>query len=221
MTEGPVVLPRRRRWRRRQLVGGAVTLLVAALLVGYVFVANVYMPLTQGSSAGPDSLAAGSLFVRSVQDPFGRGTMWEYCGVANARFAWFVSLRNDGPFPVTVLGGDPGPAKDRAGDAWAGLALIELAAGRIPTPRDTPLMTHEISDPRTAPLLAPTTIAPDDELEVWARFDAGNAPVEGLEWTQSLWIRYAVLGIDRTAEVALRDGIGITDACATPSPTGP
>jgi len=77
MAQDSLIRPPRRRWRYRQLVGVAVTLLAAVLVVGYLFLANVYMPLTQGSSAGPDSTAAGSLFVRSVEDPFGRGTM---CG---------------------------------------------------------------------------------------------------------------------------------------------
>lgn len=173
------------------------------------------MPLVAGSAVGPDASVPESLFLRfedaSVQDE--RGT-WVYCGKPNGRFASYVTLRNDGPLPLTVLGaGEPA----RPADA-NGFRLTDLAAYRLPMPADTPVLSHQAYDPWAAPVLAPTTLEPGAELEAWARFAIGDlAHVEAGAgvFHEGIGIRYSVLGIARSAEVTMRDDVGIErQACA-------
>ena len=143
--------------------------------------------------------------------------MYAYCSVPNGRFAWFVTIENDGPLPVTVIGGDPGRTGDR-GDEHEQL----LAGG----PRDVQAAGtsgHSTPEPRPdGPAqrtgLAPTTFGPGNFVEVWARYQMGNMPLmSGARMSsRSMWIRYSVLGVARTAEVPLRDGVATQGDCTSP-----
>jgi hypothetical protein len=216
---GPVLASRRRRpWA---VIGVAFVALI--LTAGTVFLTNVYMPLEEGSSVGPDQSVAGSLFERSIDDPFGSGSMWLYCGRPNGRFAWYITLRNTGPLPVTVLGGDSGPIPIPVMEQGNSFWLVDLAAGRLSTPTDTPIEMHGFTNPRTAPVLSPTVIAPGRELEVWARYAIGGLVVDnagGRSYQRSLRVRYSILGIERIVDVPLHDGVAIESPPCSASATG-
>jgi hypothetical protein len=171
------------------LLGIAV---VVALAAGFLTLRYLYMPLGQGSSVGPGP----TMFVRSVEA--GGGSVWDYCFRPDATFAWHVSLRNNGPLPITLLGGAQSLTSNSSQEAFI---LRDLATYRLS-------QTGGPSDPANASVLPPTTLAPGGELEVWARYTTGsmlpNATVES-----TIWVRFSTLGIERTAEVPLRDGIGI------------
>lgn len=205
---------RRIGWRKIAVV------LATALVVGYaatgLFVTTLYLPLTEGSSVGSDQETPGSLFVTSISSPMESGSLWTWCFTPGANFAWFASLRNTGPLPVTIFGAGLPAHPD-------GFDQVDFAQARVATPADTPTYTHAmISNAATAPVLQPTTLAPGDELEVWARFKMGDGPEgQGVTvWKQSLSVHYSVLGFERTADVPFRDGVGI-DGAPCPSPSWP
>jgi hypothetical protein len=178
------------------LLGVAV---VVALAGGFLTLRYVYMPLGQGSSVGPGP----TMFVRSIEA--GGGKVWDYCFRPDATFAWHVSLRNNGPLPITLLGGGQSLTSDSTREAFI---LRDLATYRL-------VQTGGPSDPASAPVLPPTTLAPGGEVEVWARYTAGSMlPNPTVEST--IRVRFSTLGIERTAEVPLRDGVGI-DGTACPS----
>lgn len=201
--------------RRRTMVRFVAVLVIAAGGTAAV-VATAYMPLTYGSITGPDSNTPDSLFLRTQAPQASRDlATWLYCARPNGRFAWLVSLRNDGPLPVTLLGAGDDPSADLGGPDGYGFRLVGLGAYRSPTPTDTPLSSHQASDPRSVPALSPTAIAPGDEFEVWARFQIGGrvALDNGASMSMpELPIRYSVLGITRTARVPVSDAVGITQA---------
>jgi hypothetical protein len=201
--------------RFRLLVLEAVAVLVMVLAGGYLFLANTYMPLTEGSGSGPDSGIPGSLFARATEDPSGGRTQFVYCSRANSRIDWFITLVNNGPLPVTILGGDPGPDRGTSVTDGNGFSLVDLAVYRQALPADTPAMSHDRTDPRTAPSMPATTVAQGDELEVWARFQTGSLELPSSTGAakSSIWVRYSVLGVVRTAEVPLRDGIAVEGGC--------
>jgi hypothetical protein len=201
--------------RFRLLAIAAVAVLLIVLAAGYLFLANAYMPLAEGGGAGPDSGIPGSLFARSVADPFGTGTQFVYCSESSSRIDWFITLMNNGPLPVTVLGGDPGPGRVTPVTDANDFSLVDLAIYRQALPADTPPASHDRTDPRTAPAMPATTIASGDQLEVWARFQTGSLqlPSSTSMSVRSVWVRYSVLGVVRTAEVPLRDGIRVEGGC--------
>ena len=213
-TKIPAQPPRFRR-RFRLLAVAAVAALVVVLAGGYLFLANAYMPLAEGSGSGPDSGIPGSLFARSATDPFGSGTQFVFCSKPSSRIDWNVALINNGPLPVTLLGGDPGPGRVTSDTSVNGFSLVDLAIYRQALPADTPAMSHDRTDPRTAPAMSATTIASGDQLEVWARFQTGSLQLQrdSSMSVRSVWVRYSVLGVVRTAEVPLRDGIAVEGGC--------
>jgi hypothetical protein len=143
------------------------------------------------------------MFVRSIEA--GDGVVWDYCFRPDATFAWHISLRNNGPLPTTLLGGAQNPKSSSSQEAFA---LRDLATYRVS-------QAGGPSDPANASVLPPTTLAPGGEVEVWARDTTGSMlPSPTAEWT--IWVRFSTLGIERTAEVPLRDGIGI-EGSACPS----
>jgi hypothetical protein len=212
---GAQPLPVRRRFRLVALE--AALLLVMGSLGGYLFLANNYMPLAEGSGSGPDSGIPGSLFARATDQSGGR-TQFVYCSKPNSRIDWYITLVNNGPVVVTVLGGDPGPGRVPADANGNGFSLVDLAIYRQALPADTPAMSHDRTDPRTAPAMPATTLAQGGELEVWARFQTGGLelPSSTGETMSTIWVRYSVLGVTRTAEVPLRDSIDVEGGC-TPS----
>lgn len=203
------------RRRLRLLAIAAVAVLVIVLAAGYLFLANAYMPLAEGSGSGSDTGIPGSLYARSVDDPFGSGTQFVYCSKPSSRIDWNVALINNGPLPVTILGGDPGPGRVTSDTNVNGFSLVDLAIYRQALPADTPPYSHDRTDPRKAPAMSATTIASGDELEVWARFQTGSLQLQdGASMSlRSVWVRYSVLGVVRTAEVPLRDGVAVEGGC--------
>jgi len=163
-------------------------------------------PWSQGGSSGP---ANDPRFSHSVSDPFGSGTAYVYCYAPDSTLTWYVSLRNNGPVPVTLMGVVPAAPDMFVGGNATG--LVEIAAARQALPIGTPIISHDYTDPRTEPSLAPTIVQPDDEIDLWARYRTGSADLpEGSGMTiRSLDVRYSVFGIERSRRVDLRDGIQI------------
>jgi hypothetical protein len=207
--------PLRSRQRFRLIALATVAMLVVVLAGGYLFLANAYMPIAEGGGSGPDSGVPGSLFARSVADPFSAGTQFVYCSEPSSRIDWFMTLMNNGPLPVTILGGDPGPGRVTTDTNVNGFSLVDLARYRQALPADTPAYSHDRTDPRTAPAMPPTTLASEDQLEVWARFQTGTLQLQSDSTmsVRSVWVRYSVLGVVRTAEVPLRDGVAVAGGC--------
>ena len=206
-TSAPAIGDRK---RGPKFLVGFLGVALIALIAGIVVLGNVYMPITEGSGSGPDNTPS-SRFARSDADPFGTGTMFVYCSAPDTTFAWFISLRNNGPLPLTVLAGEHGPYWIPQWAEGNGFWLVDLAGFRDPAPATTPIQSHGWTDPVTAPTLTPTTLNPGDEVEVWARFRTGRLSrgAGTFQWIRSIWVRYSVLGIERTAEVPLRDGVGL------------
>lgn len=211
MGEVAQAMPPARRFRWRRTVGLIAGLVLCALVVSGLYLDNVYMPLTEGSFVGPDIDTPGSLFVADVSNPMDQGALWTWCFTPGRTFAWHVSLRNEGPLPVTILGSGSGSPSV--------FVQTDFAVAREVLPDTTPTDTHEIiENSATAPVLPPTTLAPNDELELWARFRMGDEP-EGSDttaWKQSLSVRYSVLGLERMVDVPFRDGVGIDGAPCPP-----
>jgi hypothetical protein len=196
---------------RRGVLNLGLVLAIGAI-AAYGVVAIVYMPLTQGSSSG-DTTFAGDRFLRLETDPFGSGSLWVYCPTPPGDFAWMVSVRNDGPLPITLLGLGDGPVA--LGNGEDGPGIRDLAAYRVAEPLDTPLTSHGTRDPRKAPTLAPIDIAAGAEFEVWVRWWTGAVPwADGTgRVTRSIPLRYRILGIERSADVTMRDGVGFVAPC--------
>lgn len=197
---------------RRGVINTALVLAIA-VIAGYGLLDTVYMPLEQGSSTGTDGGFPDSRYLRSETDPFGSGSLYLYCGKPPGDFAWMVSLRNNGPLPITVLGlGDGRLALADQRDKGE-FGIHDLAPYRAAEPTGTPLTSHDLRDPRKAPTLGPVDLASNDEFEVWVRYATGGPSPEGTLVTRSIPVRYRILGIERSAEVPLRDGVGVTTPC--------
>jgi hypothetical protein len=138
-----------------------------------------------------------------------------FCSKPSSRIDWNVALINNGPLPVTILGGDPGPGRVTSDTNVNGFSLVDLAIYRQALPADTPPFSHYRTDPLTAPAMSATTIASGDQLEVWARFETGSLQLQdgASMLVRTIWVRYSVLGVVRTAEVPLRDGIAVEGGC--------
>jgi hypothetical protein len=211
---GKEELRRKRGWLKWIL---AAVALVGVIAVGStcLYFANAYMPL-QVTGDGPD-MTAGGLFVRSANGEFGDPRTLVYCSTANGRFAVALLIINTGSFPVTILGGDPGPGGPVTDHTNVnGFALLDLADHRSQPGN----LMSEATDPRTATPLAPTTLSPGRELDVWARFQMGAQVLYGDSsvFTHNIWIRYSTFGITRTAGLPLGDGIAVTGNCANTTP---
>jgi hypothetical protein len=189
--------------------------LAIGVIAGYGLLAVVYLPLEQGSSSGPDTNVPGSRYLRTESDPFGSGSLYVYCGKPAGDFAWMVSLRNDGPVTITLLGLGDGPLALADQVLEDGFGIHDLAPYRAAEPTDTPLTSHDARDPRKAPALRPVEIAPGDEFEVWVRWSTGSTLLaEGsLLTSRSIPVRYRILGVERSAQVPLRDGVGVEAPC--------
>ena len=191
-----------------------VLVTLAVLSGGGLVLATTYEPLEEGSWTGADSIAPPSLFMRIDQDPFGSGAMWVYCYTPNGRFAWGTTLRNAGPLPVTILGGDPGPL--------GGVDLSRTNSFRLVDFALAPTQPPGTADPGHLPTLTPVTLQSGDEVSIWARFEDGGLATQSgaTSFVRSLWVRYSVLGVERAAEVSLRNGVGVEStgaSCPAPS----
>jgi hypothetical protein len=185
-------------------------LAIASIAATYLYFANFYMPL-QVVGGGPDS-SAGSRFVRIANGEFGTAQTLVYCSAANGRFAVSLSIVNTGSFPITILGGDPGPGGPATDHTNVnGFALADLAAYRSQLGDGASAPT----DPSTAAPIATTTLDPSHELDVWARFETGPQPLQANSsmTAASIWIRYSTFGIARTAELPIYDQIAVTGDC--------
>lgn len=184
----------------RILVSSVALGLIVVLIGGYVVLANAYMPLAEGNSVGPGP----THFLRSEQDPFSGDALWLYCYQPDSAFAWYVTVANSGPLPVTVRGAGTGPVPVVQLHDGNTFALVDLASYRAHT-------YEPPSDPATAPALAPVVLAPGAQIELWARYRTGGHDLQtgARASTRSIPIRYSVMGIERTADVPLRDGVGV------------
>ncbi len=198
------IQPMARSWRRIAI--GVVVVFVAVVVAIALTLETVYMPLVEGSSVGPDSSTPNSLFVQSISSPMDPGALFTYCFKPGAAYAWLISLANPGPLPVTILGsGQAGPAG----------FFIPVDFALVDGPSGSPL-----TDAQAAPVLPPTILDPGAEINLWARYRMGDGPIGagGITWTQNVAVRYSVLGLERTATVVFRDGLGIVGPPCTNAP---
>jgi hypothetical protein len=214
MSFEPGIGDRQRSGRGRRIFDSIVGLLliaVAAAVAGYVLLATAYMPLTaQGVTA---DLTPHSLWVRTEnggQDPSRPdGLTYEYCGQADGRFALELTIKNNGWLPVTIDGADPGPGGPVNSPTNNTFALVDFAAvapgsGDLDGP-----------DPLKASALGPVSLGSGESIEVWARYQIASHPLGGnrLDWTSTIWIRYSVLGVSRTAQTPLGGAVAILGNC--------
>jgi hypothetical protein len=220
MDDGNIALAPAKRARRRWIkwvVAIAVAVPVAALASGYLFIANAYMPLQQ-IGGGPDTSIPG-LFLRTDPDHPSEGQTGTfgptlvYCSVPSSRFATFMTLTDTGQLPVTILGGDPGPDAPATMDG-DGFFLVDFASYRQPLPTDR--ANWPPTDPLTAPVLPAVTIAQNQTIDVWARYRTlGSAMPSGSSGRRTtVWVRYSVLGVVRTAEMPLYQDVQVEGGCA-------
>ncbi|MFN8622199.1 MAG: hypothetical protein U0869_15820 [Chloroflexota bacterium] len=181
----------------------SVAVVVGLVLVGGWWLLNLE-PVAFGYEWGRDAhLFLGEQEAQFPDDDDVITFRWQ----PGEHFAVLVSLRNDAPVPITLLGTGPGL---RSG--MGGFALDDLAPGRSPGPNDPE------TDPWTQPALSPTTLEPGAQVTVWARFKIskyckGQVPWEPVpDWpeggssgmsTESIPVSYQVLGITRSMFVPL------------------
>jgi hypothetical protein len=122
-------------------------------------------------------------------------------------------LANTGPLPVTILGGDQEPSPPTTTDG-NGFFLVDFASYRQPSPTDQGGWPP--TDPSTAPVLPAVTIAQGQTLDVWARYGTMDKamPAGSAALQSSVWVRYSVLGVVRTAEMPLFDGVQVEGGSA-------
>jgi hypothetical protein len=197
----------RNRNRLRWAVAVIAALAVAALASTYFYFANTYMPLSV--TGGGTDLSPGSLYLRTANGEFGAKTTEVFCSTPNGHFPLMLVLINNGPVPVTLIGGDPGQGgqvndhTNVTGFSLTGLAPFRQSVGGDPL------------DPWSAPTLPPTKIEPGQTLEVWARFQLGPQKLQpGVElYSDRIWLRFSTFGIERTAGVPLLFEIAVTGDC--------
>jgi len=193
------------------VVAVGLGILLIGVLTGAVLIETQYLPLRIGGVV--QDPRPGGLFDRVVQDPSGMATtQYLYCSVPNGRFAAHIGIQNTGPLPVTILAGVPGPGEVTAVTNVNSLSLVDLATY-------DPVVSN--ADPQAAPTMPPTTLGQGAILDVWARFQIGSMALQpgaqiGLA---GLFIRYTVLGLERTTLVPLDETIGI-EGCAGGSAPG-
>lgn len=140
-----------------------------------------------------------------------------YCASPGGRFAAPVFLRNDGPLPITLKGGDPGPGGPVSDTVMSnGFSLADLAiddGGAIGGANAT--------DPLAARVLPPTHLEPGQTITTWARFREGpQADLitdQGYFYVDQIWVRISVIGIERVVPVSLSIGVAITGGCSPSS----
>lgn len=203
-------VPARRRSWLKWVVAAVATVAVIAVASTYFYFADAYTPL-EIIGDGPDT-SPGSLYVRTANNEFSVGPTYVYCSIANGRFAAAFEIANFGQFPVTILGGDPGPVPVTEHTNVNGFSLVDLASTRS-NPGD-PASGPASSE--TATVLPPTTLVSGNEVAVWARFQMGSLPVYGggSISIDRIWVRYSTFGVTRTAEIPLRGQVAVTGDCA-------
>jgi len=198
----PASLPDRTAARggRHRVLAATGLVMIVAVLTGAVLLETQYQPLRLVGVL--QDARPGSLYHRSQVDMSGPATIeYFYCSVPNARFAAMIVITNTGPLPVTILGGVPGPGAVTPVTNVNGFSLIDLATY-------DPMGT---GDPQAAPVLPATTLGQGEMVEAWARFQIGAMGLSpgasmGLA---GLFIRYAVLELERTTLVPLDETIAI------------
>jgi hypothetical protein len=83
-------------------------------------------------------------------------------------------------------------------------------------------MAHDLVDAAHATLLTPSnpiTIKPMDELDVWVWYRMGSGAEEsgGRQAFRSVRVRFSILGLDRVADIPMRDGVGVQGTPCTTS----
>lgn len=187
---------------RHRVLAAILATLVLVVGAGAALIETQYMPLRIGGVL--QDTRPGGLFERVDTDVTGGHHSYFYCSVPNARFAAHVGIENSGPLPVTILGGVPGPGAVTATTNVNSFSLIDLAT------YDYAATTN----PQAAPVLPPTTIGQGQILDAWARFQIGSmalAPGASIGLA-GLFIRYSVLGLERSTLVPLDETIAI-DGC--------
>jgi hypothetical protein len=185
------------------------------MLVGLGFAAAAWVatsrPLTEGSTN-----AVGQHLLLGIREA-DRGDADQiitYRYVPGERFAVLITLRNTSPLPVTV-GGQSNPSLDP--DEYTGFWLEDLAANSLPRGTDGDAGVLDL------PPLPPTTIAPGEELLVWARYRIGRWCEGDIPWppapdwpegestsaiyTSAVEIRSDTFGIPQTSTIELRDQV--------------
>lgn len=202
------------------------------MVVGLGFAAAAWLttsqPLTMGSTTG-----VGQHLLLGVREaePGSIDRTLTYRYAPGERFTTLITLRNTSPLPVTV-GGQNNPSLDP--NEYTGFWLEDLTANPL---------ARGVGDDAgilDQPPLAPTTIAPGDELLVWARYRIGRWCKGDVPWppapdwpegesisavsTSALQIRSETFGIPQASTIELRDTVEMVNGgpealteCPTPA----
>jgi len=101
-----------------------------------------------------------------------------------------------------------------------GLTQVDLASYRESAPADVPASARRPTDPRTAPVLPPTTLDPGGSVEVWVRYTTDSTPPDsGWPVTRPsfLLVKYKVLWSTHTGMVEPHESIAIEGVCPAPT----
>lgn len=181
------------------------------VLVGAAAVAGAWLlrlePIAWAYTTGPGE----QLFLVREEDPSSDpDSILTYRWSPGERFEVFLGLTNTAPIPVTLLGLGSGQTD---ADGFGGFWLEDLAFGRFPT-----VDGSRPAESGPAPSLAPTTLAPGDVIDIWARFRIssmcdGQVPLEAAPdypdggyssvSRTDIPVSYQVLGITRTTRIQL------------------
>jgi hypothetical protein len=216
ITDGELSGLESRRGRRR-LLGWAthVVVVIAAVTAGSAFGSTI---VGSAPVEGPVPIARpadpGRLYVGTEVGKDGRPTD-TYCWAPDERLAQFVVLTNPGLLPMTIYGDSPYMI-----DGWSwqhdGFTQMDLAPYRQSAPADAPATGRLPTDPRTAPVLPPTTLDPGGSVEVWVRYTTNSAKPDS-DWPitrpSPILVKYKVLWNTHVGMVEPLEAIAITGPC--------
>jgi hypothetical protein len=182
---------RRARLRRPALIAGATTLLAA------VFLAVAYQPLGPGTFSAADA--------RLLLEPPLPATMnivpavFHYRLHADTSYETLVSVRNDGPFPITLAGIDEVAASGNT-------PLVRPVELRLLPPGSR----SAFGDWDEAEPWHDTTIASGQQVNLWVRWESAACPPRDVllqanasASVRSLPLRWSVAGIPRRTALDL------------------
>jgi len=195
---------------RGRNVAVLLLLLVAGIGGG---LALTYQPLVAGSVRGADQhLLIGT---RSAEaDDGSTVSIYEYRFHAYTSYYTLVSLRNQGPLAVMVLGIDIGAVLPPN-------ASIRPAELLNASSADDPSSEVPVASARR---LEAAVVEPNAELLVWIRWEigacdpAGTPPGPNIGWAHSsIPVRWSVMGVPRTSEIELGYTVSFETTPAIPA----
>lgn len=189
---------------RRVLV--VLVVIVALLAIAAGAWAATTEPLSFGSAGGP---GPGPLLTNEPNPDDEHMAAYTFLEQPGATFAVMVSLRNDGPLPVTILGtGDPKNQRLRNGFWREDLVLI---------PPDASI--DDLKALVDAPALTALELQPGTEANLWARYRVSSKCDDGIVpraagstiSTDHLQLEWQMLGVTRHSSMPMRIRVGTTN----------